>query len=564
MTMKTPTILSYATCVALSINVAACATSADEPEPTPDAAFDAAPRGDTLVADTTVKDAASDTRPDTAVVDSAKDTRPPDTDACTPGATETRTCGACGSQSRFCLSEGYFTSWTTCTGERADVECKIGEKRSTDCGNCGKAVDFCDTKTCAWISGLCAGEGPCAPGDVETTKASCSVVDEVRTRTCDDKCAWSTFSACGLPRGWLPMAGGPLTARIWSAVAWTGSKMIVWGGDGSSNKGDGATYDLASNTWTMLPATPTGFAARRNPMGVWTGSKMIIWGGRDYSTSYKDGVVYDPAGAGGAGSWTTMATSPLTSRFWSAAVWSTTTNELLVWGGCTGWSGLPCTSVTGDGAAYNPATNTWTALPAAPISARGDTAFGWDGSEMIIAGGNNAAGPLLDGARFDPVARSWVKFSEPPAATYDARRDEAIAFDGTSLFMFGGRATTTASTAKNNGAYYTPEVGWTAIPVASDVVFPSGAKRYNSASWFGAGKLFVYSGQGTSSSSSSIGGFASYDPATSSWTPLDETGAPAPRGRAIAVWTGREAIVWGGSTSDYLSGYVATGGIYRP
>jgi hypothetical protein len=564
-TMKTTSTLTYATCLALLTNVAACATSeGNEPEPTPDASFDAAPRGDTATTDTR-EAAVPDTRPDTMTPDT-RDARPADTDACTPGATETRPCGACGSQSRFCLGEGYFTSWTTCAGERADVECKIGEKRSTDCGNCGKAVDFCDTKTCAWISGLCAGEGPCAPGDVESTRASCTVSDEVRTRTCDDKCAWSSFSACGLPRGWLPMALPPtaLGGRSMHVALWTGSKMMIWGGDGLSPgyKFDGASYDLASNSWAMMAAAPSVFSAgRRNGVGVWTGSKMIVFGGRDSSTPYKDAAVYDPAGASGAGSWTVTAAAPITARFWAAGVWSTTTNELLVWGGCTGGS---CSSVASDGAAYNPETNTWTPLPAAPIVGRFDPAFAWTGTEMIIAGGRLVSGTVTDGARYDPVTRAWVKFSDPGTAVYDGRQDPGYTWNGTSLFMFGGRATTTASTAKSNGAYYTPGVGWTAILDATDIAFPAGPKRFDVTTWYGAGKLFVYSGLGIGSTSTSIGGFASYDPATGAWTPLDETGSPGPRARATAVWTGREAIVWGGSGGDTTSPYHNTGAIYRP
>ncbi len=547
----------------------ACATS-DESTPTV--------TGDSAVVDSfaseggldsSVPDVA-DTRPDSVIDTAGKDTRPADATSCVPGATETRACGACGSQSRFCLSEGYFTSFTDCTGEHGDVECKIGEKRVSDCDRCGKATDFCDSKTCTWVTGVCAGAGPCDPGTSESTTASCSVAAEVRTRTCSDKCTWSTFSECGIPRGWLPMAAPPSTfgGRVWNVGLWTGSKLMIWGGYGLSPsvKTDGAIYDLASDTWAMMPAAPSAMSAgRRNAMAVWTGSKMLVFGGRDSSsTAYKDGVIFDPAGASGAGSWTSMSTSPLSARFWSAAVWSTTTSELLVWGGCTSGSSLSCSSVTADGAAYNPATDTWTAIPAAPIAGRADPAFAWNGTEMIILGGRNVSVGLVDGARYDPLVKSWVKFSDPPATAYDGRQDSATAFDGKSLFLFGGRTTSTASTAQNNGAYYTPSVGWTAIPTPGDLLFLSGNKRYNSAAWFGGGKLFVYGGQGTSSSSTPLDGFGSFDPSTGAWTPIDETGAPGARGRATAVWTGREAILWGGSTSDYLSGYLTSGAIYRP
>jgi hypothetical protein len=39
---------------------------------------------------------------------------------------------------------------------------------------------------------------------------------------------------------------------------------------------------------------------------------------------------------------------------------------------------------------------------------------------------------------------------------------------------------------------------------------------------------------------------ALYDPETDSWTPLPASGAPSWRTAYSVVWTGAEAIVWGG------------------
>ena len=41
---------------------------------------------------------------------------------------------------------------------------------------------------------------------------------------------------------------------------------------------------------------------------------------------------------------------------------------------------------------------------------------------------------------------------------------------------------------------------------------------------------------------------AEYDPEADTWTPLPSENAPGARGRYSVVWTGREAIFWGGST----------------
>jgi len=57
----------------------------------------------------------------------------------------------------------------------------------------------------------------------------------------------------------------------------------------------------------------------------------------------------------------------------------------------------------GDGAAYNPQTETWRQLAAAPIDARwGHDAF-WDGDEVVIVGGVG----VTDGAAYDPATDRW-------------------------------------------------------------------------------------------------------------------------------------------------------------
>jgi hypothetical protein len=54
--------------------------------------------------------------------------------------------------------------------------------------------------------------------------------------------------------------------------------MIVWGGSG----GGGGRYSPADNFWTAI-ATKGAPSARQEHTAVWTGSEMLVWGG-DYLT----------------------------------------------------------------------------------------------------------------------------------------------------------------------------------------------------------------------------------------------------------------------------------------
>jgi hypothetical protein len=65
------------------------------------------------------------------------------------------------------------------------------------CGNCGIEMALClapqDGGTPVWGNyGVCTNEGFCAPGSVDTTPAGCAV--GVRTRTCENSCAWGPWS----------------------------------------------------------------------------------------------------------------------------------------------------------------------------------------------------------------------------------------------------------------------------------------------------------------------------------------------------------------------------------
>jgi len=96
---------------------------------------------------------------------------------------------------------------------------------------------------------------------------------------------------------WAPLTetGAPVSRRDHTAV-WTGSRMLIWGGsDGSMSPSydTGGVYDPGTDSWA---ATPTAGAptARADHAAVWTGSRMMVWGGNSRSgLLYSTGGLYD-------------------------------------------------------------------------------------------------------------------------------------------------------------------------------------------------------------------------------------------------------------------------------
>ena len=54
--------------------------------------------------------------------------------------------------------------------------------------------------------------------------------------------------------------------------------MIVWGGADPGNFNDGGRYNPPNNSWTAV-TSPVRLPRASSHTAVWTGSEMIVWGG---------------------------------------------------------------------------------------------------------------------------------------------------------------------------------------------------------------------------------------------------------------------------------------------
>jgi N-acetylneuraminic acid mutarotase len=180
------------------------------------------------------------------------------------------------------------------------------------------------------------------------------------------------------------------TRRYGHTAVWTGSEMIVWGGDIAD--GTGGRYNPSTDSWTATSTTNAPTAS--NHTTVWTGSEMIVWGGFHYPNVLNTGGRYDP----GTDSWTATTTNNVPhARWFHTAVW--TNSEMIVWGGCFG---NPCSNFVDTGGIYDPGTDSWTATSTvnAPSARAYHTAV-WTGSEMIVWGGQDDSGNNLNtGGRY--------------------------------------------------------------------------------------------------------------------------------------------------------------------
>jgi hypothetical protein len=323
---------------------------------------------------------------------------------------------------------------------------------------------------------------------------------------------WSFSTAAAGVGTWQPTALGPAPARGLHSAVWTGTEMIVWGGFqsglGFAEVGNGARYRPNSDAW--LPVSDTSAPSPRwSHAAVWTGSEMIVWGGNSGGLNRFDGGRYDPI----TDTWRPMASTQLVGGIGTKAVW--TGSEMLVVGSGGGmgrynpatdtwapmsappvgvvssgfsfvWTGRTMIFWGGSaGAAYDPATDTWEVVnPIGAPSPRLGHSGVWTGSEMIIWGGRSQTNaPVSDGSIYDPRTARWR-----PMSACAAKSGHTAIWTGNEMIVWGGE--------RNTGHRYNVATdSWRQLEVANSPAAVSG----HSTVWTGS-EMVIWGG-GTSGSS---------------------------------------------------------------
>src|SRR5581483_8040636 len=335
------------------------------------------------------------------------------------------------------------------------------------------------------------------------------------------------------------------TPRINHTATWTGIEMIIWGGHGNSPfLNSGGRYDPGADNWALINVVGAP-EARANHTAVWTGSEMIVWGGRGDFGYLNNGAKYDP----NTDNWLPTATADAPSaRSLHTVVWSD--SEMIVWGGQDeSFNDLD------TGGRYNPNTDTWVATSTtnAPSARTSHTAV-WTGDTMIIWGGLSCLAPFncepLDtGRRYDPNTDNWIAVNPLNAPT--ARSGHTTVWTGNEMIVWGGLDSIGFA---NTGATYDPNAdGWTATSTISS---PDG-RSLHSAVWTGT-EMIIWGGYNGAEDLDTGG---RYSPTTNSWVITGLNNVPSSRELHTAVWTGNEMIVWGGFDPPFT--VFNTGARYR-
>ena len=322
----------------------------------------------------------------------------------------------------------------------------------------------------------------------------------------------------------------------------------VAGTVGSAPAGSPATARGTGTTASGAPGTTGATGAPGSAPGSADGSSPST-DGRGRSTSPQSGTGITPSTGGGragtpatattrAADWSLLPTAPIGARHGHAAVW--TGREMVIWGGTPDFENDPFI----DGAAYDPAARTWRKLPPAPLSPRFDPWAYWTGQELLLFGGTSVDGDFLtDGALWNPATNSWREIPESPLG---ARSGSVVAWAGDRLVLWSGNTVLAddapddadaAAEVKNDGAAYVPATD-TWVPVGAAPIPPrSGAQ------WAWTGQRLVISGGEGADDDRTDG--AALDPVSGAWAPIaarPESGSCGGSTACVGFWTGKTVL----------------------
>ena len=305
------------------------------------------------------------------------------------------------------------------------------------------------------------------------------------------------------PPGWRRGAAGPLFHREDAAQVWTGTELVVWGGDPDGDTG--AAFDPKTDQWRAIAPAP--IPARCQGASTWTGHEVLVWGRACRLTPRQSpaGAADDPA----ADRWRELPAGPVEAGSVTTSVW--TGSELVLFN-----TGSP----TG---VFHPGDGHWRILPPAPRPFTSLTAS-WTGREVLVFGTEILEkAPRHWTAALDPATGRWRQLPQPPLEL-----DATAVWDGRRLIAWDQNLNSVALDPAGGA-------GWedlADLPVDFTDCSPQGAR-------IGAVVFAEQCGQ------------------AALWRPWDETWERISHPKSLAevpVWTGREALFWTGRFAGSADG----------
>lgn len=179
-------------------------------------------------------------------------------------------------------------------------------------------------------------------------------------------------------------------------VGWATNVSQLFIAGGRSNLGalldTAAVYEMGTNSWSSEPALPS---ARFGLFGAHDGTQFWVWGGRDDQQALGSGLLL------GATQWSATSSQGEPGARWAPqrqSGWTCTLNDgRFALSGGHDFADTPLR----DGGVYDPATDSWAAIPSASQDHEWGVGVCVDGT-LLLWGGTNGGSVTASGERWTP------------------------------------------------------------------------------------------------------------------------------------------------------------------
>jgi len=325
---------------------------------------------------------------------------------------------------------------------------------------------------------------------------------------------------------WKGAADLPVPVRNAMAVTWQDTPVVLggWRAEGTNPKvGTDRVWRVVNSQWAELPPLLQPRAAAAAAV---VGNRVIVTGGVD-----TDGTLLNTTEIFDGNSWKPGAPMPTPRQMLGAA-----SDGKLVYavGGTNGTSDLAAVE------AYDPAADTWTAMPELP-QGRSDFGVAVTDARLVAVGGKSSGQVLKSVAALDLTTATWSDL--PDMGT--ARHGLAVAAVGKSVYAIGGstavadgQLTSSAEALKLAPRKPQPAAEWRALPDAPTA-------RLMTAWTVLDGKIWVAGGMRHGETLQTV---ESYDARTGEWQ--TQPPLPIPLNHATAATYRGEVVVIGGASDN--------------
>ena len=338
-------------------------------------------------------------------------------------------------------------------------------------------------------------------------------------------------ASCGVdrPSGFRILAGlgckvtGSITTPV---VTWTGSEVLLLddrnlaecGAPWASMRTVAAAYDPSTDRWRPIAEPPVSEGAElKSRLAAWTGDRWVLWNGDNT-------IEYTPTDD----RWRVIDGPYALKGFVVGATWAPTSAEVLFFR--HDWAARTAAVV-----AYRAATGAWRNGPTFTTdSSSGDWYIGWDGVRAILASRGDSVA-----VSYDPVLDAFVRLPAHPPIHINTNV-ASFPLCGAVAFWGGDNY----GEAAEGGIFR--DGSWVALPP------PGGALRRLATGWAGDGMIWLTGGESVGHHTMALDDGYTWDLTRGEWTKMKKTTPlPGEGSGSAAVWTGCEALIFGGPGVGY-------------